>query len=88
MGEVASLARIARSASPVASLADAVANSCKYFSVFVLNDCQSSCNCCGCWTFGFVTHRVDEHTSSSENSSETSSENSSKDGTLCGPMWE
>ena len=76
MGELASLARLAHSAPPVASLADVVTNSCTYVSVFVLNDCQSSCNCCGCWTFGFVTHRVDEHTSSSE------------DDTLCGPMWE
>ena len=79
MGEVASLARLAHSASPVAGLADAVANSCKYFSVFVLNDCQSSCNCCGCWTFGFVTHRVDEHTSSSSEDEHS---------TLCGPMRE
>ena len=81
MGEAASIARIASSASPVASIAGAVANSCKYLSVFVLNDCQSSCNCCGCWKFGFVTHRVDEHTSSS-------SENSSGNDTLCGSMWE
>ena len=78
MGEVASLARIARSASPVASIAGAVANSCKYFSVFVLNDCRSDCNCCGCLKFGFVTHRVDVHTSSSSESEDT----------LCGPMWE
>ena len=77
MGEVASLARLAHSASPVASLADAVTNSCKYFSVFVLNDCQSSCNCCGCWTFGFVTHRVDASSSSEDEHI-----------TLCGPMWE
>ena len=78
MGDVSSLARLTHSASPVASIASAVTNSCKYLSVFVLNDCRSSCNCCGCWTFGFVTHRVDEHTSSS----------SSENDTLCGPMWE
>ena len=79
MGEVASLARLAHRASPVASLAGAVANSCKYFSVFVLNDCRSSCNCSGCWKFGFVAHRVDEYTSSSSEDEHS---------TLCGPMWE
>ena len=78
MGEVASLARLAHSASPVASLADAVANSCTYVSVYVLNDCRSSCNCCGCWKF--ETHRVDA-SNSSEDEYDTHS-------TLCGPMWE
>ena len=86
MGELSSLARLAHSASPVASLADAVANSCKYFSVYVLNDCRSSCNCCGCWKFGFETHRVDAH-SSSEDSHEDS-HGDDMHSTLCGPMWE
>ena len=25
------------------------------FSVYVLNACKSSCDCCGCWKFGFQT---------------------------------
>ena len=27
-------------------------------SVYVLNSCKSSCDCCGCWKFGFESHET------------------------------
>ena len=31
-------------------------------SVYVFNACKSSCDCCGCWTFGFQTFEThDDH---------------------------
>ena len=38
-------------------------------SVYVFNACKSSCDCCGCWRFGFQTFETHDDASSDDGTS-------------------
>ena len=47
---------------PVTAVSNAVKATVHDISVYVLNDCSSDCNLCGCWVFGFRSRETHDDT--------------------------
>ena len=57
---------VASDFNPISVLAKTVASMCHDCTKFVLNSCESECDCCSCWKFGFHTYKVSDSDSDSE----------------------
>ena len=63
------MGQVASDINPVSVLAKAISSMCHDCTKFVLNSCDSECNCCSCcscWQFGFHTHKVSSSSDSDE----------------------
>ena len=60
------MGQVASDINPVSVLAKAISSMCHDCTKFVLNSCDSECNCCSCWQFGFHTHKVSSSSSDSD----------------------
>ena len=60
------MGQIASDINPISAVAKAVASMCHDCTKFVLNSCESECDCCSCWKFGFHTYKVSSSSSSSD----------------------
>ena len=60
------MGQVASDINPISVLAKAVASMCHDCTKFVLNSCESECDCCSCWKFGFHTYKVSDSDSDSE----------------------
>ena len=58
---------VASDINPISAIAKAVASMCHDCTKFVLNSCESECDCCSCWKFGFHTYKVSDSDSDSSN---------------------
>ena len=57
---------VASNINPISAVAKAVTAVCHDCAKFVLNSCESECDCCSCWRFGFHTYKVSDSDSSSD----------------------
>ena len=55
---------VASDNNPISVVAKAISSMCHGCTKFVLNSCDSECNCCSCWKFAFHTHKVSSSSSS------------------------
>ena len=61
------MGQVASEMNPISAVAKAVASMCHDCTKFVLNSCESECDCCSCWKFGFHTYKVSDSDSDSSN---------------------
>ena len=52
---------------PVTAVSDAVKADVHDISVYVLNDCSSDCNFCGCWIFAFRSKETHDDNKTDDN---------------------
>ena len=60
------MGQVASEMNPISAVAKAVASMCHDCTKFVLNSCESECDCCSRWKFGFHTYKVSSSSSSSD----------------------